>query len=253
MMTAFSRTAYAGLAIGVLVLGGAIGIQFLQVRDSSAGDVSTARAAGYLKGRVPATITGWQAKDEPLGATEVSKNQVEAILNFDDYVFRVFARGPAHVGVYVAYWKRDRMPVSRVASHTPDRCWTENGWTCESMKFNEVWTFGGGNLQPAQRRVFKSPANIPENVAFWHLVNGKAFDFGERFTLLTHPGKWFRDTVRYATLGSGEQCFIRLTSDRPFEEFKGDPGWEELIGALAKLGLADVGGGAAGGKPRTDN
>ncbi|MDD3180448.1 MAG: hypothetical protein PHQ04_08870 [Opitutaceae bacterium] len=39
---------------------------------------------------------------------------------------------------------------------------------------------------------------------------------------------------------SGEQCFIRLTSNRPFEELAGDPGWEELLAALAKLGLSQA-------------
>lgn len=34
-----------------------------------------------------------------------------------------------------------------------------------------------------------------------------------------------------------EQYFIRVTSDRPFEELKGDPGWGELVSALAGLGL----------------
>jgi len=236
-MKRFSRTAWIGLGIGALVLCGSIAFQLLRVRDLSAGDVSTARAVGFLKGKIPETLSGWQAREEPLGANEVVKGQVEAILNYDDYVFRVFTRGTTHIGVYVAYWKRDRMPVSRVASHTPDRCWTENGWTCESMEFNEVWTTADQNLQPTRRRVFISPTSTRENVAFWHLVNGKAFDFGERFTLFTHPGKWIRDTVSYAALGSEEQYFVRLTSDRPFEEFKGDPGWETLLQALAELGL----------------
>lgn len=236
-MQRFSRTAYLGLGIGALVLGGALAFQLLRVRDLSAGDVNSARAVGFLKGKVPMVLIGWQAREEPLGVTEVVKGQVAAILNYDDYVFRVFTKGTTHIGVYVAYWKRDRMPVSRVASHTPDRCWTTNGWTCESMTFNEVWTIGEDRLQPTQRRVFLSPASTRENVAFWHLVNGRAFDFGERFTMFTHPGKWLRDTVSYAALGSEEQYFVRLTSDRPFEEFKGDPGWEALLQALAELGL----------------
>ncbi|MBI5425336.1 MAG: exosortase-associated EpsI family protein [Opitutae bacterium] len=233
------RTTYWGLGVGAVVLCAAFAFQFLRIRDLSAGDVGTARAVGHLKGKIPEEIEGWRSREEPLGTTEVVKGQVEAILNFDDYVFRVFTRGTTHLGVYVAYWKRDRMPVSRVASHTPDRCWSENGWTCESMNFNEVWSTGSAKLQPTQRRVFVSPVNGREDVAFWHLVNGRAFDFGERFTLFTHPGKWIRDTASYAALGSGEQYFVRLTSNRPFEEFKGDPGWVKLLGALARLGLAE--------------
>ena len=228
------------LLIGALVLVAGVVLQVLRVRDLSGGDVLSQRTTDYFNGKVPAELPGWQARDEPLGANELLRGQVEAMLNYDAYVYRVFVRGDKQIGVYLAYWRKDRMPVSRVASHTPDRCWTENGWNCESMTFNEVWPVpGGGTFQPGQRRVFLSPNNTRENVVFWHLVNGKAFDFGERFTLFTHPGKWFRDTLAYAALGSGEQCFIRLTSNRPFEELAGDPGWEQLLGALGKLGLAE--------------
>jgi hypothetical protein len=198
------------------------------------------RTTGYFSGKVPTELPGWKARDEPHGSNELLRGQVEAMLNYDAYVYRVYTCGRIEVGVYTAYWRKDRMPVSQVVSHKPDRCWTENGWTCESMKFNEVWPVpGGGSFQPGQRQVFISPSASRENVEFWHLVNGKAFDFGERFTLFTHAGKWFRGTIAYAALGSGEQCFIRLTSNRPFEELAGDPGWEQLLVALGKLDLSD--------------
>lgn len=221
----------------VLVIGSVF--QFVRLRDLAGGDVRSGRAIGFLKNRLPTNVEGWQSLEEPLGATEAVRGAVESMLNFDDYYYRIFTRGDTHIGVYVAYWKRDRMPVSRVATHTPDRCWTENGWTCEAMKFNEVWQSPKtGVFQPAQWRIFVSPGNSRENVVFWHLVNGKAFDFGERFTLFTHPGKWLRDTLTYAVLGSGEQYFIRLTSNRPFEEFAGDTGWNEMLLALGQLGLS---------------
>ncbi|MBW7896402.1 MAG: hypothetical protein H3C27_14940 [Opitutaceae bacterium] len=50
--------------------------------------------------------------------------------------------------------------------------------------------------------------------------------------------KWWRDTLHYAIEGSAEQYFIRLTSDRPFAEIESDPGFREVLGALAGLGLA---------------
>lgn len=237
-MERLGRFKSGALLIGALVLVFGVILQVFRVRDLSAGDVLSKRNSDYFIGKVPTELPGWQARDAPLGTSELLRGQVEATLNYDAYVYRIFTRGDTQVGAYLAYWRKDRMPVSRVASHTPDRCWTENGWTCESMKFNEIWSVpAGGVFQPGQRRVFKSPGGIQENVIFWHLINGKAFDFGERFTLFTHPGKWLRDTIAYAVLGSGEQCFIRLTSNRPFEELKGDPGWEELLAALAKLGL----------------
>jgi hypothetical protein len=52
----------------------------------------------------------------------------------------------------------------------------------------------------------------------------------------------WRDTVAYATSGSDAQYFIRVTSNRPFEQIEGDPGWQEVLAALGKLGLAAKGG-----------
>ena len=234
--SSLARHGIVGLVSVVLLA--ALGLQFARVRNASEGDLASPKAAGHLAKKVPAAITGWQAHEEPLGSTELLRGQVAAILNFDDYLYRVFTRGNFRVGVYVAYWKPGRMPVSRVVSHTPDRCWTENGWTCQEMRFNETWDIPPvGRLKPTQRRLFRAPDGSLENVAFWHVVNGEFFDFGSRFTAFTDPKMWLKNTIAYAVAGSDEQCFIRLTCNRPFEELKGDPGWEELIGALAKLGL----------------
>lgn len=239
MIRARPSAVSAALISGLVVLVVAISLQVFSPRDLSAGDTRSHRAVGHLTGKLPTSIAGWQARDEPLGASEAMTGQVAAVLNYDDYVYRVFTRGDVHLGLYVAYWRRDRMPVSRVTSHTPDRCWTANGWNCESMQFDEVVVLSDSRrLQPAQGRLFVSPANTQEHVLFWHLVEGKAYDFGDRFTSFTHPGKWLRDTLLYATLGSAEQYFVRLTSNRSFSELRGDPGFQEVLRALAGLGLA---------------
>jgi hypothetical protein len=223
------------LALVLLILAGAIGLQFVRMRDASAGDQSSVRSTGWLQDKLPHDIPGWRGHDESLGPSEFVQGQVESVLNYDDYVFRIFERGSTRFGVYAAYWKKDRMPVSRVASHTPDRCWTDNGWECQGMRFDEKWSLGhSGELQPGQWRVFRSPAGGVEYVIFWHLVGGQVFDFGDRFTHFTHPMKWLRDTISYAALGSSEQYFIRLTSNRPFEEIQDDPGFQEILAALAK-------------------
>lgn len=233
-----ARKRAASLIIALALLAGSVAFQFFRVRDASAGDQQMARAQDWLKGRLPEQITGWTGRDEPLGPNEFVQGQVESILNYDDYSYRVYQRGATRLGVYVAYWKKDRMPVSRVASHTPDRCWTDNGWTCEAMRFDEQWQTPNGALLPGQWRIFRAPNGGLEHVIFWHLVGQEVFDFGDRFTHFTHPGKWLRDTITYMTLGSAEQYFIRLTSDRPFEEIRDDPGFQEVLAALAKLGLA---------------
>ena len=98
---------FGGLWLVVCVLGVAIGFQWMHVRDSSAGDVASERAVGFLTNKVPVTIASWKGTDMPLGDTELMRGKVAAELNYDDFVFRVFSRGTSHIGVYVAYWKRD--------------------------------------------------------------------------------------------------------------------------------------------------
>jgi len=44
-----------------------------------------------------------------------------------------------------------------------------------------------------------------------------------------------------------------LSSHRPLAELAGDPGWEELFRAVAKLGLAEKGGLKGGGRRKPDN
>ncbi|MDP2138583.1 MAG: exosortase-associated EpsI family protein [Candidatus Didemnitutus sp.] len=223
---------------GLAVLAAAVFLQFSQVRNASEGDIDAPRNAHYFEGKIPRTVSGWNSQELPLGVTELLQGQVAAILNFDAYVFREFRRGGARFAVYAAYWSPGRMPVSRVVSHTPDRCWTENGWNCESMTFNEVWNVEGiGMFAPNQRRIFQSPTGETEHVVFWHLVEGRSFDFGDRFTAITDPKMWLKQTVAYAVAGSGEQCFVRVTSDRPLDQFADDPGWREILHALAGLGL----------------
>ena len=230
------KISLVGLA-GVLAIGFAL--QGVPIRNIEKGDRATAARPVKLTQTVPAKLPGWQGRDEPLGATEFLQGSAAQTLNFDDYVFRVFAAGNRRVGVYVAYWSPGRMPINKVASHTPDRCWTENGWQCVQARFQvNLRPVTGLALRAGQEREFLSPEGRREYVIYWHLVGDKLYDYGERLNARPSAVKWWRDTLRYAFSGGEAQYFIRLTSDRPFEELAGDPGWEELLGALAKLGLA---------------
>lgn len=229
------------IVIALLVLAAAAALQFAQVRDVKEGDQSMERRPIALAERIPVALPGWAGRDEPLGANEVVSTAVERTLNYDDYVFRIFRRGDTTLGVYVAYWAPGRMPIQKVASHTPDRCWTENGWRCLEMKHGVAVAATGGDLLPAQWRIFEPPSaaqSHKEHVLFWHLVGDRLYDYGQRFNATPRAIDWWRDTVAYATSGSDAQYFIRVTSNRPFEQLEGDPGWQEVLAALGKLGLA---------------
>lgn len=230
------------MALAALVLVAGLGLQLVRVRDIKTGDRSTAARPIGLAERMPLAPAGWVGIDEPLGPTEFIQSAVEQNLNYDDVVNRIYRQGGRNFGLYVAYWTPGRMPVQKVASHTPDRCWSENGWTCEELRSGEELDYGAGQLLPAYWRRFATPGGSAgqQYVLYWHLVGGEPYDYGDGHNRRPNPVKWWRDTVHYAIKGSAEQYFIRLTSDRPFAEIESDPGFQEVLGALAKLGLAAV-------------
>lgn len=196
----------------------------------------------HLQRYIPADLPGWQQRDLPLGANEAVAREAEKILNFDEVVNREYRRGEIVLSVYVGYWSAGRMPTRLVASHTPDRCWTENGWQCLEMKFHESRSVAGAALLPAEWRLFRPPSGAPTtHVLYWHLVAGELYDYGARFNAVPHPLLWWKDAVRQALKGSSEQYFIRLTSNVPFERVWSDPGLVQVLQGLRELGL-DAGG-----------
>lgn len=228
-------------AAAVLLLG-AVALQFARWRNAQAGDIVTELRPLGLARRIPAEIDGWIVRDDPLGPTEFLQTAVEKTLNFDDVINRTYRKGNLSFGVYVAYWSPGRMPVQKVASHTPDRCWSENGWRCEEMRAGERLSTREGELRPAYWRLFSTPvaASARQYVLYWHIVGDELYDYGDGFNRRPDPLKWWRETVHYAIKGSVEQYFFRLTSNRPFEEILQDPGFQEVLSSLAKLGLSEA-------------
>ncbi len=194
----------------------------------------------HLAQTVPASLPGWEGRDVPLGPNEFVAGEVEKVLNFDQVLYREFRHNGETFGVYVAYWGPGKMPTRFVASHTPDRCWTENGWHCVEMRFRQKEPFEGGELQPAEWRLFNPPdGGSPIYVLYWHLVDGKVYDYGERFNAVPEPYRWWKDAVQQVLLGSREQIFIRLTCNAPLEHLWNDPGFAEVLRSLRSLGLSD--------------
>jgi hypothetical protein len=192
----------------------------------------------HLEQMVPAIVTGWKSRDVPLGQNELLTNEAEKVLNYDEVLNRVFTKGGETFGVYVAYWGAGKMPARLVASHTPDRCWTGNGWRCLAMKFRQSETFEGRTLQPAEWRIFESPSGGDQTyVLYWQLVEGRAYDYGGQFNAVPNPVMWWKDAVQQVMMGSREQYFIRLTSNEPVEKMWADPGIAEILRRLEGLGL----------------
>lgn len=157
-----------------MILFVAVALQKLKMRDTKEGERDAGTRPVMLNQRLPRELPGWSGRDEPLGSTEIVRSAAEKILNYDDYTYRIFSRAGSGFGVYVAYWSSGRMPVQKVASHTPDRCWSENGWSCESLRAGVKVHWQGGALKPAYWRLFATPGSksAKQYVLYWHLVGG---------------------------------------------------------------------------------
>lgn len=190
---------------------------------------------------LPKNIAGWISRELPLGGTESVAGKARAVLNFNRYVYREYKRENRWISVYVAYWRPGQMPPHLVASHTPDQCWTSAGWKCDSFGRRSVKPGGlRDKLKPAEWRVFRSPGGSSVHVLYWHVVGTNLYDYGgQRFNSVPHVGAWMRGAWDHFRGRQAEQYFIRLTSNRPVEEVWNEPGFQQILAALAKLGLAE--------------
>ena len=274
MTTMKGRGILLGLA-GLLMAG--VVLQFAYSLREEPPAQPRLRLAELIARQVP----DWKVVDEPIGMTEATSEAALKTLNLDDFVYRRYQRGGRSFTVYAAYWAAGKMPTRLVASHTPDRCWTENGMRCVDLKFKQTYAVQGKPLLPADWRVFvtgspstgsgrapsassgravsdgagprtevggrtaeKSSERQAEwesgprtYVVYWHLVEGKLYDYGERFNAIPDPWRWWKDTVEQAAYGSREQLFVRIASETPLEQLWGDPGVQAVLDSVAKLGL----------------
>ncbi len=218
--------------VSLILLAFAVGIQFTTPFQRDPGP----SRGSHVHHHVPTFIEGWAVEDKELGQTEAIVGRVTQMLNFDDWVYRRYSRDNKYFEVYVAYWGDGKMPLNQVALHTPDRCWTENGWTPVDMRFREQLTVNDVDLKPAEWRSF-TIRDHKEYVYFWHLVGDRLYDYGERFNAVPHPVKWIRDTISWYMTGSQEQYFIRINANVPFDELWGEAGFLEVLEELKAIGL----------------
>lgn len=219
------------LIFGALVLLGALLVVAFWTKDVKPGKPP------HLAQALPAALRDWESKEVPLGETEAVQGAVEKTLKFDDSFFREYRSVRGVFSVYVAYWGPGKMPTQLVASHTPDRCWSENGWSCEEMRHNAQLS---PNLPVGEWRLFNAPSGQRTYVYYWHLVGDEIYDYGERLNRVPSIWKWWRDAATQVFRAPKEQYFVRLSADRPFEQLAGDDGWNEVLAALAELGLRDA-------------
>ena len=209
------------LAIGLVVL------IIVNTRPAS----NTGRPAPDLAALLPASFDGWIA----IPSSELTQFSAQLQTNHlaQTTYNRKTSQGPLEITVYLAYWPVGATPVSQVATHTPDACWPGSGWEPKSLPAPRVpLTINGRQLDDAEYRQF-TQSGFLQHVWYWHLYNGRVIHpEGAR-----SPRQLLLLAFTYGFHREGEQLFVRVSSNQPWETIAREPLLQEIFARLTKLGL----------------
>ena len=182
---------------------------------------------------LPTTAEGWQASP-----TSQYLYQFSSILRTTDLAqctyFKEIDGQPCQLTVYVAHWNPGQAPVSLVASHTPDACWPGAGWTLQGDRANrQVLALDGRSLPPAEHRVFVGQSQTAQQVWFWHVYDGRVISYRDPYSVPVLLSL----ALHYGFRREGAQYFIRISSNRSWEQLAGEPLVRQIFGNFANIGL----------------
>ena len=143
------------------------------------------------------------------------------------------AADPLEITVYLAYWPVGQAPVSLVASHTPDACWPGSGWAVKPQNQpRSPLTLPGRVLDDAEFRIF-AQQGFTQYVWYWHIYDGRVIHLeGVR-----SPRQLLLLALRYGFRRNGDQLFVRVSSNQPWEKISSEPLLQEIFARLAPFGL----------------
>jgi exosortase len=223
-----SARASLPLLLGGLLIASALAVVFVaNTRPAPHTDAPPPDLAGFL----PDNIPGWQS----VASTDLYRFSAELQTSHlaQRTYGRVTAGGQEQITVYLAFWPAGQAPVSLVALHTPDACWPGAGWEpLPSARARETLSIAGRTLPPAEQRFFTSE-NYPQHVWYWHLYDGQVIHHDG----LGSPLKLLRLALSYGFRRDGDQLFIRISSNQPWDKISQEPLLTDLITRLQPLGL----------------
>ena len=192
---------------------------------------------------LPERIPGWQSTDVPLSQTPEGEERVLAVLDLDDVFCRQYVKGDTEIMVYVAYWYPGSEPYSSVAIHNPDSCWVIAGWDVLERESNRSKEMAGYALKEHEWGVYEKNGN-EVYVLFWHLLGGEP-NKHIKHMIWTSSGidsfkRQFYFIYNMYQMGfdlGQDQLFVRISSNKPFEEIEKSGELREILSALEGLGL----------------
>ena len=142
--------------------------------------------------------------------------------------------GLTQVTVYVAWWPAGKTSVSTVAAHTPESCWPGAGWVMDGSQTarRALPLPGGREARDAEQRVFQH-SGFPQRVWFWHLVAGVPFRPFDPLSWRDQLKVFFEHGVKRAE----PQAFVRISTNREWEEIADEPLVAEVLKGFAELGV----------------
>lgn len=211
---------YRAAALGAIVLlvGSGIGHRVLAWRRADLFSISSF-PAGTLE-KLPRQIGDWTGGEKPL---ELDKRVVE-ILDADDRISRVYARGPAEgVTLWVVMRRSDvayGVHPRELMPHRPENCYRQLGWTLDSTQSAELEAADGSLLPVEIFRFHRGGIEVERvTVLCYYIMDGQRHSSHR----MLRVGGWRpKGSVRYVA-----QVQITSSNDVP-----GSPG-EELVQAFA--------------------
>ena len=215
------------LAAGLALAAALVVLFVLNTRPSANRDAPVPNLLALL----PASADGWRVE------TSSEVQQFAAALDTEFLAQRTYVKGsatnPLVIVIYVAYWRAGQVPVSMVASHTPDACWPGSGWEVQPVSQpREQLTVAARPLATAEHRIFKLGA-VPQHVWFWHLYDGRPIAYRDPYS----PIELLRIAWRFGFRHDGDQLFVRVSSNQPWVDFAREPLLAEFFAHTLPLGL----------------
>jgi hypothetical protein len=184
-----------------------------------------------LLSSLPEAAPGWTVE------TNADVKRFAAVLRTNFLAQRTYLRGtplgPEQITLYLAFWPPGDASVGFVGSHTPDACWPGAGWAAADVPDpRAALSVAGRALPPAQHRLFSNDG-YPQNVWYWQLDDGHVVEVGNTRSVRALLGI----ALRFGFRKGGAQMFLRVSSNRPWEEISGEPLIADFANRARALGL----------------
>jgi hypothetical protein len=213
-----------------LLLSGALAVFFFAVTRPTQEPRS---AIPDIESLLPPSSEGWQVY------SDADMQRFGEVLQTHSLVQRQYQKphpdgGRIEMTVYIGYWAPGQSTPSQVALHTPDGCWPGAGWIrVPSQTTSMDLSSALRTLPSAEFRLFKSPSGSVEKVWYWHLYGGKPI---EQLNPYSIP-QLLRMALRFGLHRNSDQFFIRISSNRDWEDLSREPLLNDILQRLQTHGL----------------